>query len=242
MNRLQRLLNETGADLRHSLRAPEFLLPTLILPGAFYLLFGITFGRGGQTAIYLLATYGVFAVMGPSLFGFGAGVASDREKGWLQIKRTLPAPAASFIAARLLTTLVFGCAALLPIYLAAGWLGDVALPRSQWWLLLASHLTAVIPFALIGLCIGLNFGANAAIAVANIVFLALAVLGGLWFPLTMMPQALQQAAQALPSWHLASVSLAVVGNSDGVIGHLIFILVLSAVLAAIAMRGWTRQT
>ncbi|MFK8053785.1 MAG: ABC transporter permease [Woeseiaceae bacterium] len=238
------LFAETGAELRQSFRAPEFLLPTLALPSIFYLLFGITLTSGGSdVATYLLATYGVFAVMGPALFGFGAGVASEREKGWLNIKRTSPAPAASFIGAKLFATLVFASLALIPIYIAAGFLGDVALPRAGWFLLLGSHLLAVIPFSLLGLAIGFRFSSGASIAVANIFFLGLAVLGGLWFPLRMFPDFLQKLAMGLPSFHLAEVSLGIVnapGDRSSVF-HLIAIIVISLVLLGIAIFSWSRQ-
>ncbi len=238
------LVNETGAELLQSLRAPEFVLPTLLLPVAFYMIFGIMMARGGpEVATFLLATYGVFAVMGPSLFGFGAGVASEREKGWLSLKRAAPAPAISFIGAKLISTLVFASLALMPIYAAAGFLGGVAMPRADWMLLLATHLLAVIPFALIGLTLGFSFGANAAIAMANIVFLSFAVLGGLWFPIGMFPDVMQSIAQVLPSFHLGQVSLSVV-DPDRISSpatHLLIIAAMTLVFAALAGWAWSRQ-
>ena len=238
------LLAETGAELLKSLRAPEFVLPTLALPCTFYLVFGIMLARGGaEVARFLLATYGVFAVMGPAIFGFGAGVASERERGWLSLKRASPAPAASFIGAKLIATLIFGALALLPIYAAAGFLGGVVLPRGTWALLLATHLLAVLPFALIGLTLGFSFGANAAIALANVVFLGLAVLGGLWFPITLFPGLLQTLAQALPSFHLAEISLAVVdpGRDSRPLLHLAVVAAMTAAFALLAGWAWARQ-
>ena len=238
------LAAETGAELLQSLRAPEFVLPTLMLPTVFYMIFGIMMSRGGpEVATFLLATYGVFAVMGPALFGFGAGVASEREKGWLSLKRAAPAPAASFIGAKLISTLVFASLALMPIYAAAGFLGGVALTRGEWAMLLATHLSAVVPFALIGLSLGFSFGANAAIAMANIVFLGLAVLGGLWFPVTMFPGLMQTLALGLPSFHLAQVSLSVVDPSriDSPALHLGIAALMTAAFATLAGLAWVRQ-
>ncbi|MEM7764490.1 MAG: ABC transporter permease [Pseudomonadota bacterium] len=237
------LAAETGAEMRQNFRAPEFLIPTLALPVIFYLLFGITLSRGGsETATYLLATYGVFAVMGPALFGFGAGVAAEREKGWLRIKRVSPAPGASYVLAKLMTTLVFGAMALAPIYLAAGFLGGVALPRIDWLLLLGTHLLSVLPFSLLGLAIGFSFGSGAAIAFANIAFLGLAVLGGLWFPIMLFPSFMQQLAAWLPSFHLAEIGLSIVAGGDRPVGmHLTVIAISTLVLGALALWRWSIQ-
>lgn len=236
------LLAETGAELRKTIRAPEFVIPTLALPVCFYLLFGIMLSRG-SAAESLLATYGVFGVMGPAIFGFGAGVASERERGWLDIKRVSPAPAWSYITAKLLATLVFAVFALLPIYVAAATLGGVALERSAWLGLLVTHLLAVLPFSLLGLALGFRFGANAAIAMSNLCFLSLAVLGGLWFPIALFPTALQNVAFGLPSFHLAEVALSFTGSAadSGTGDNLAMIGIMTAVLAGLAGLAWQGQ-
>lgn len=233
------LATETGAELTQSFRAPEFVLPTLALPVAFYLFFGVLMSRGASASSYLLATYGIFAVMGPSLFGFGVGVAGERERGWLELKRAAPAPASTFIGAKLLATLTFSALALMPIYAAAAFLGDVALPRAVWLTLLCVHLSAVLPFSLIGLSIGFSFGTNGAVAIANIVFLGFAVIGGLWFPATFFPDWMLAVSNALPSYHLAEVALTVVdAPGDRAAGGNIAI-VAGMTLAFAALAGWT---
>jgi len=242
-NALHMLATETGAELVQSYRAPEFVLPTLALPTAFYLFFGILMSRGPDAAAYLLSTYGVFAVMGPALFGFGVGVANERERGWLELKRAAPAPASTFIGAKLGATLAFAAMALVPIYLAAGLLGEVTLPRLTWLGLFAVHLSAVLPFALIGLAIGFRFGANGAVAIANIVFLGLAVLGGLWFPATLFPDWMLIVSRALPSYHLAEIALAV-SQDDGsrpVWMHTAVVAVMTLGVSGLAAWAWARQ-
>jgi len=240
---LKILARETGAELTQSLRAPEFVLPTLALPVCFYLLFGVLLADGSGSSAYLLASYGIFAVMGPALFGFGIGVAGERERGCLELKRALPAPAGAYIGARLGATLVFAGIALLPVYLAAAFLGDVALYRGQWLLLVAIHLAAVLPFSFIGLAIGFSVGSNGAVAIANIAFLGLAVVGGLWFPATLFPGWLLAFSRAMPSYHLAEIALSVVDKvtaRDPAL-HLAVVALMTAALAALAAFAWSRQ-
>ena len=233
------LAAETGAELTQSFRAPEFVLPTLALPVTFYLFFGVLMSRGASASSYLLATYGIFAVMGPSLFGFGAGVAAERERGWLELKRATPAPGSAFIGAKLAATLAFSAMALMPIYAAAAFLGDVALPRATWLTLFGVHLSAVLPFSLIGLSIGFSFGTNGAVAIANIVFLGFAVLGGLWFPAMLFPDWMLTISNLLPSYHMAEVALSVV-DSDGDRAAAVHIAIAAGMtLACAALAGWT---
>lgn len=235
--------NETGAEILKAIRAPEFILPTLFMPCAFYTLFGVVLSNLGSDATYLLATYGVFAVMGPSIFGFGVGVATERERGWLQLKRAVPAPAYGYISAKLMTTLLFVMLALMPIYLIAGFAGGVELARATWFTLFGIHLLAAIPFVLIGLSLGFTLGSGGAVAISNIVFLGLAILGGLWFPVFAFPSVMQTMATFTPSFHLAELALAVVGapGERASFDNILAISIMTLVLLAFALWTWARQ-
>jgi len=249
---LNAFFNECGAEILKAFRAPEYVLPTLLLPIAFYSLFVFGFSGGGKDNAqyllqYLLATYGVFAVMGPAIFGFGVGVANERDRGWLDLKRASPSPAISYMGAKIMVTLIFASLALVPIYLAAGFGAGVALPRTAWSLLLGVHLLSVIPFALIGLALGFAFSTNGAVALANIVFLAMAALGGLWMPAFLFPAALQKISTNLPSYQLAEIALAVVGAppQGGTVRvpmeNLTIVAIMTIPLAGLAIWAWVRQ-
>jgi len=245
---LNAFFNECGAEVLKAFRAPEYIFPTLLLPIAFYSLFVFGFSGGGKdNAQYLLATYGVFAVMGPAIFGFGVGVANERDRGWLSLKRASPSPAISYMGAKIMVTLILASLALVPIYLAAGFGAGVALPRAAWSLLLGVHLISVIPFALIGLSLGFAFSTNGAVALANIVFLAMAALGGLWMPASLFPAALQKISANLPSYQLAEIALAVVGapSQGGAVRvpmeNLTIVAMMTIPLAGLAIWAWVRQ-
>src|SRR5215467_3210154 len=95
-------LLEAKYEFLRVLRTPAFAVPTLLFPPLFYLLFGLLLTRGsGGASHYLFATYSVFGVMAPSLFGFGFGVAIERERGWLALKRVAPMPPGAYLVAKL---------------------------------------------------------------------------------------------------------------------------------------------
>ncbi len=234
---------ESAAELLKLVRAPEFILPTLVLPTVFYTLFGVIMPMGEGASAYLLATFGVFAVMGPALFGFGAGVAQERERGWLKLTRAAPAPAAGFLIAKSVATLSMAGLALGLVYAVAAFAGGVTLPAGTWLLLLSVHLLAALPFLLAGLAIGFSFGTNGAVALANLVFLGFAVLGGLWMPVQVFPDFMREIAWWLPSFHLAELALAVSGapGERAVPTHLGMIGAMIVGFAALAMLAWARQ-
>jgi ABC-2 type transport system permease protein len=243
--RLGIYLREIRAEILRSLRTPAFLVPTLAMPLGFYTLFALVLApRGSDTGVYILATYGVLAALGPSLFGFGAGIASDRDAGILGLKRISPLPPGAFLIARLASAALFTLLVLIGLDALAAFGAGVRLPAHAWLTLLFVHLLSVLPFCLLGLCIGLRTGASAAMAWTNILFIGLAVLGGLWMPLSMFPPALQQFALALPTYHLSALALQTVGLGLGgdTWVHGLCVVGFIVLFGGMAWRAWSGRT
>jgi len=235
---------EARCEFLRVLRAPSFAVPTLVFAPMFYLLFGVLLngGHGNKATSYLLATYGVFGVMAPGLFGFGVAMAMDRERGFLALKRAMPTPPAAMLLAKMAMAMMF--AALVSIILAslALTLGHVVLSPLQLLTLFATNILGVLPFCAIGLYIGTVFSAQAAPAVINLLYLPMAVLAGLWMPLSMLPALFAKLAPLWPAYHLAQVALAVVGldNGGSVALHALVLLAVSVVFFGLARRRLAR--
>jgi ABC-2 type transport system permease protein len=234
---------EAGAELLKAFRAPEFIFPTLGMPVAFYVLFAIVIPNNANNAAYLLATYGVFAVMGPAIFGFGITVANERDKGWLSLKRAAPSRGFSYIGAKVCSTLLFASISVAIIYSVAGFAAGVSMPTQTWGLLLITHVLATFPFILIGLCIGFLCNGNAAVAISNVFFLAFAALGGLWIPIMVFPSGMQSFAHFLPTYHLSEIALSISGApGEREIGYnLLIISIMTLVLLGTTALAWTKQ-
>ena len=70
-------LQEARAECLRYLRNPGFVLPSLLFPAVFYLMFAVVMGLGNSAdgPRFLLGTYSTFGVMAPGLFGFGVSLA-----------------------------------------------------------------------------------------------------------------------------------------------------------------------
>ena len=190
---------EAWYEWRRLLRTPSYVIPTLLFPALFYVLFGVLLNKGkGDAAHYLLATYGVFGAMGAGLFGCGVTVAIEREQGLLTYKRALPMPPGAYLAAKMVTAVLFASAIFLLLAVLAATLGGVSLPIAQWALLAAVCALGVLPFCAIGLFIGTLVGGQGAPAVINMLFLPMAFLSGLWLPLKLLPSWIAGMAPVWP--------------------------------------------
>lgn len=226
-------LLEAGYEFLRLLRTPSFALPTILFPSMFYLLFGVVLSgsvRGVDAAKYLLATYSVFGVMAPGLFGFGVVVAMEREQGLLTLKRALPMPPGAYLFAKMVMAMLFAALITLLLMAIGIVLGHVRMPLENWLALLVTDILGVLPFCAIGLLIGTLVGGQGAPAVVNLIYLPMSFLSGLWLPLRFLPKFLQQTAPLWPSTHLGRIALAMagIGNDGRIAWH-------AAVLAGFAL-------
>jgi ABC-2 type transport system permease protein len=238
---------EIRCEFLSLLRTLSFSLPTLLFPPMFYVLFAVLmpFGRdsGWQASHYLLASYTVFGVMAPGLFGFGVTVALERQRGWLTLKRVAPMPAGAYLAAKLVMAVAFGAIIFAIMAGIAMVAADVRLPMRAWLALLAVATFGVVPFCAIGLFIGSITSGQGAPAVVNMIYLPMAFLSGLWFPLMILPGFIQQSAAIWPAYHLGQIALAAIGQPfrGSVLVHMAVLAGFAVVFVALARWRLSRS-
>ncbi|WP_232823454.1 ABC transporter permease [Dyella sp. C9] len=206
-------VEEARAECLRYLRAPGFMLPVMLFPTMFYLLFGIVMNHGGNTdaARYLLASYGVFGVMSPGLFGFGVSLAMERENGLLTLKRALPMPPAAYLLGKMLMAMLAAGGVIVLLLTMATLLAHVPVSPPQAIGLLLTGMLGVLPFCAIGMFVGTLIKGQGAPGVLNLIYLPMSFLSGLWIPLPMLPVALQRIAPLWPSAHLQPLALDALG-------------------------------
>lgn len=226
-----------GECLRY-LRSPAFVLPSLLFPCVFYLMFAVLLNRHGGVEVgrYMLSAYLVFGIMGPGLFGFGVALANDRENGLLTLKRALPMPPAAHLLAKAVMAMMMATiiAALL-LALGVG-LAKVPLTAMQLLQLLVLAPLGALPFCALGTLIGSLAKGSAAAAIVNLVYLPMAFLSGLWVPLAALPALFARVAMLSPAWHLHQLALQAAGLSSAgsSLVHLLMLVTFSALMLVLA--------
>ena len=214
---LQVYMQEARSECLRYLRNPGFLVPTLCLPTVFYLMFGVVLGHanGADAPRYLLAAYGTFGVMAPGMFGFGVSLAMERDGGLLMLKRALPMPPAAYLLGKMLMAMLVAAMVVTLLLAIALLIAHVPLTTIQALRLFGVDLFGVLPFCALGLLLGTLVKGQAGPALVNMVYLPMAFLSGLWFPLSIMPKVLQRLAPVWPSYHLNQLALGAVGFDRG---------------------------
>jgi ABC-2 type transport system permease protein len=213
---LRAYANEAKYELLRMLRTPAFALPFLVLPVPIYLFFGVVvpaaiIAKNPGVANYLFSGFSVFTVMGPALFGIGCGLAVERDAGLLTLKRALPVPSGGYLIAKILIGMAFAALAMILMLACAVLAGKITLSAPQLVIMFVVMVIGSVPFAAIGLFIGAFASGSAAPAYANIIFLPMLWLSGLFIPL---PKFLEPWAVIWPAFHLNQVALGAAGVSE----------------------------
>jgi ABC-2 type transport system permease protein len=227
------------AEVLELLRYPSFSLPTLLFPALLFLFFGVPSGEADEAI--LMASYAAFGVLAVALFQFGVGIASERASPWQVYLRTLPVSARVRFAARLVAAAAFALASAGAVFIVALALTSVGLGAAQWIRLGFALLCGTIPFGLLGLAIGYWLTPKGALPAANLLFLGLAFLGGLWTGPDPLPDAVDGFSPLLPTRQWGEIVWAPVIGEPWEWWAWLGLSVYAAVFGALAAWGYRRD-
>jgi len=199
----------TALELRLTARRGENVLVTLVIPVAVLLFFagtGFVAGIEGRPVDDLLPGSIALAILASGLVSLGIATAYERHYGVLKRLGGAPIPRWSLVAAKVGAVLVLESVQVV-ILVAVAVLGLGWAPGPSWSPLLlgVAIVLGTVTFAGLGLLLAGTLRAEATLALANALFLALLMLGGSVLPVSELPGWLQPLALALPATALADL-------------------------------------
>jgi ABC-2 type transport system permease protein len=197
-------------EVRRLLRDRRYVIFTIALPLGIYLLYTHTGGQdarvnGTAVATYLMVSMAAYGAMGGAIGATGGRLAAERDSGWVRQLRATPLPAHGYVTVKLLAALLLALPAVLLVALTGALVNGVHLEAARWAELIGLLWIGTLPFAALGILLGYLLDASSAQPVMLGVYMALAVLGGLWAPLDTLPAGMRTLAHALPSYHFADL-------------------------------------
>ena len=107
-----------------------------------------------STTTYMIAAYGTFGVMGASLFGTAATLATERGFGWLEVKKATPMPPFAYFLGKVVMSMIFSAIDVLLLLILGTAFGGVHLPPIVTAKLFLTLVAGSLPFCAMGLAIG----------------------------------------------------------------------------------------
>jgi ABC-2 type transport system permease protein len=148
-----------------------------------------------------MAAYGS---LGAAMSG-GAQLAVERRSGWFRQLTITVLPPRAFLWSKAAVIMLIVLPALILVFAAGFVIGGVRAPVLVWLASLGLMWLALIPLTILGIVLGLWIKAEAVQGFTTLLLLVLALLGGLWFPVEIMPTVMKDIAHGLPSYWLAEL-------------------------------------
>ena len=227
------------AEFLRIFRNPYYVFWSLFMPILFYFIFTKIFNTGIQDkqewqAHYLMSMT-AFSVMGSSIMTLGIRLVEERSQGWSMFMRITPISDFAYFSAKMIGQTIIHIFSILLIFTAGAIINHVSLSVTEWlmcafWILLGSA-----PFLAIGTLIGTMKRVDTASGISNVFYMILAISGGMWMPMEIMPEFVQSFGKWLPSYHLGSGAWAIIrGNTPEwlnvfvLLGYLVLFMLLSS--------------
>lgn len=231
---------QTRVELMLTLRRGESLVVTFAIPLGIL----VFFARFDAAALpkpsidFLVPGVLALAVMSTAMVSLGIATGFERRYGVLKRLGATPLSRAGLLTAKTLNVLaieILQAALIIVVGRALGWQPTTGILAAVGLLLVGT-----VAFAGIGMLMAGTLRAEANLAAANGLFLTLLFLGGMAYPLSKLPDALETFARALPAAALAEcVRGALASPLDIPTGELVVLLVW-AVAAPFAAARWFR--
>ncbi|NPC94741.1 ABC transporter permease [Bacillus sp. WMMC1349] len=195
-------------EIKRILRNRYYVFWSLAMPIAFYYIFTNVVNTNASNPVdwkaHYLMSMTSFSVMGSSIMTLGIRMVQERTQGWSTFIRVTPLPDHVYFAAQMAGQSVIHILSIMVIFLSGALINGISLSALEWYLSGLWILLGSLPFLAIGTLIGMMKKVDTAAGVSNVLYMLLAVGGGMWMPLEVMPKMMQNIGYWLPSYHFGS--------------------------------------
>jgi len=233
------LLAHTKVELLTLLRTPGFLIPTMIFPSMFFLMFAAPNLLNTYAANFATGSFMAFAVFTVTFFQFGVGTANERENPWSSFVRTLPAHPIYRNGGKVLTAAALAMLAALVLVVVAHFTTPLDLPLASWPRIFLALAAGGVMMGMLGTALAYLVTPKAALPLANLIYLPLAFMGGMWMPPSMLPKAVQTFSPYLPSRQWMELVWAAMSGKQWNSSH--WLAVAGFILIFVLLAGWAQQ-
>ncbi len=206
-------------EIRRTLRNRRTMFFIVIMPAAFFLMFGL--GQKNHevgsshvsAAAYALISLGVYGAMVATTSG-GAMVSVERAQGWSRQLRLTPLRPPAYIALKVASAMVLALIAVL-VDFVVGAVSGIDMPLRVWVLSGLGAWLGALVFAAFGLFMGYLIPAENVMQFLGPALGVLAMCGGLFIPLEFLPNLLATIAHFTPVYGVGEIARAPL-TGDGV--------------------------
>ena len=201
---MRTLWNECKLEAVRVFRNRYFIFWSLVMPIFFYVLYTkIMVQNVNDQEVWekhFLMSMAAFSVMGSSIMTLGLRLVQERNQGWTVYLKTTPVSGGVYFFAKMMGQSAVHVLSVAVIFISGGVINGISMTVGEWLAAGSWIVVGAIPFLALGGVIGTMRKSDTASGVSNLLYLALAIAGGMWMPVDSLPAIFQPIVHALPSY------------------------------------------
>jgi ABC-2 type transport system permease protein len=237
-----------GLESVRQLKNVRSLVFTFAIPLVMLLLFGGIYGANGAvdkvtglpwivlTTVQMAGYGGMMAALGQAFT-----IVTERSLGWNRQLRLTPLSGMGYLLSKVVAALAVALLAIVALIIVSVVVFHSSLPFGSWAMAALGLWLGVIPFAFIALLIGQFAKPQFAQPLFMVIFFGMAILGGLWVPLSVLPSWMTNIAQVVPSYWLNRLGQMGANLSGDVLEPMLVLLAWTVGLGAVIVWRYRRD-
>ncbi|MGI5470700.1 ABC transporter permease [Streptomyces sp. CA-132043] len=202
-------------EIRRALRNKKFMFFSVLYPPVLYLVIAGGADRRPipgtelDMGLYYMVAMAAFGAMTAVLLGNSERIAKERESGWVRQLRLTALPGRGYVTAKIAAAATVSLPSIVLVLIVGATVKGVRLEAWQWAAIAAGTWLGSFVFAALGVAIGYLATGDAVRPISMLVYFVLSFAGGLWMPLTFLPDWVQNIAEWIPTHAYAALGTAV---------------------------------
>lgn len=193
-----------------SQRKSVFIM-SVLLPVVFFLVFATLMKtpKPEQMAFYIrdyMLSMTTFSLTSFAIFTFPVEMINDKNNGWSRSLFRTPLNPIIYYLCKVIKIVIMFMISIVIVFLVGHFVKDVNMSALEWIISFFGLLFGGTIFLTLGILLSQFKDAQKVSTLGNILYLGLAMLGGLWFPVVTFPEWLQPIAKLTPTYNFKNIA------------------------------------
>jgi ABC-2 type transport system permease protein len=224
------------AEVMRLRRNKRYAIFSLALPVVLYAVIGPQVKGAhaygvGYAAYYMIAMASVGAFSG-ALTGNAQRISVECKDGWIRRLRLTALPANSYVVGKIVAAMALTVPSVVIVLLLGRFIGGVHMEAWKWFTVFGVIWLGSLTFTALGVALGYRYMPDTVQPIAMVVYLAMSVLGGLYFALTGF---MANVAKFIPTYQVTRIGTDIISGQSIPMTAFVVILAWFAAFLALAV-------
>lgn len=195
----------------------SMFIMSVILPVIFFLIFSSMMSGTKSEISYFTRDYMLsmttFSLTSYAIFSFPIELINEKNKGWTRSLLRAPVTPLTYYSVKIMKIIILFMISILIVFIVGSVIKNVNMTAIEWIMSYLALLFGSVIFLTIGLLLSQLKDVQKVSTIGNILYLGLAMLGGLWFPVAIFPEWLKPIAKATPTYNLKNLATGIFSDN-----------------------------